>query len=134
MLIYEGDAFNRTLVERARRRLTALDFFEKIDFQEEEGSAPDKINLIVVVQEKSTGKISFSVGYSTYEQVIGSVELSERNFMGRGQYRETEHDLELQAAAGRLQLHRTLFHGHADFGRHRSFCHARSDNIEYVVL
>ncbi|MEP7172745.1 MAG: outer membrane protein assembly factor BamA [Aestuariivirga sp.] len=86
LLIYEGDAFNRTLIERARRRLTSLDFFDKIEFQEEEGSAPDKINLIVVVQEKSTGKISFSLGYSTYEQVIGSVELSERNFMGRGQY------------------------------------------------
>jgi outer membrane protein insertion porin family len=86
LLIYEGDAFNRTLVERARRRLTSLDFFEKIDFQEEEGSAPDKINLIVAVTEKSTGKISFSVGYSTVEQVIGSVELSERNLLGRGQF------------------------------------------------
>ena len=86
LLIYEGDAFNRTLVERARRRLTSLDFFEKIDFQEEEGSAPDKINLIVVVTEKSTGKISFSIGYSSTEQVVGSVELSERNLMGRGQY------------------------------------------------
>ncbi len=86
LMIYEGDAFNRTLIERARRRLTSLDFFDKIEFQEEEGSAPDKINLIVVVQEKSTGKISFSVGYSSTEQVIGSVELSERNFMGRGQF------------------------------------------------
>ncbi len=86
LLIYEGDAFNRTLVERARRRLTALDFFEKIDFQEEDGSAPDKINLVVLVTEKSTGKISFSVGYSSTEQVVGSVALSERNLMGRGQY------------------------------------------------
>ena len=86
LLIYEGDAFNRTLIERARRRLTALDFFEKIDFQEEEGSAADKINLVVVVTEKSTGKISFSIGYSSVEQVVGSVELSERNLMGRGQY------------------------------------------------
>ena len=86
LLIYEGDAFNRTLVERARRRLTALDFFEKIDFQEEEGSAPDKINLIVAVTEKSTGKISFSVGYSSTEQIVGSVELSERNLLGRGQF------------------------------------------------
>ena len=55
LLMYEGDAFNRTLIDRARRRLTALDFFDKIEFQEEEGSAPDKIKLIVVVQEKSTG-------------------------------------------------------------------------------
>ena len=86
LLIYEGDAFNRTLIERARRRLMALDFFEKIDFQEEEGSAADKINLVVVVTEKSTGKISFSIGYSSVEQVVGSVELSERNLLGRGQY------------------------------------------------
>ncbi len=86
LLIYEGDAFNRALIERARRRLMALDFFEKIDFQEEEGSAADKINLVVVVTEKSTGKISFSIGYSSVEQIVGSVELSERNLLGRGQY------------------------------------------------
>ena len=41
--LYEGDAYNRTLIERARRRLTALDFFEKIDFREEEGSAPTRL-------------------------------------------------------------------------------------------
>ena len=86
LLIYEGDAFNRSLVERARRRLTALDFFDKIDFREEQGSAPDKINLIVEVAEKSTGKISFSVGYSSTEKVVGSVELTERNLLGKGQY------------------------------------------------
>ncbi len=86
LLIYEGDAFNRSLVERARRRLTALDFFDKIDFREEEGTAPDKINLIVEVSEKSTGKISFSVGYSSTEKVVGSVELTERNLLGKGQY------------------------------------------------
>ena len=61
--LFEGDAFNRVLVDRARRRLTALDFFEKIDFREEEGSAPDKIVLVVDVQEKSTGSINFSIGY-----------------------------------------------------------------------
>ena len=86
LLIYEGDAFNRSLVERARRRLTALDFFDMIDFREEEGTAPDKINLIVEVSEKSTGKISFSVGYSSTEKVVGSVELTERNLLGKGQY------------------------------------------------
>jgi outer membrane protein insertion porin family len=86
LLIYEGDAFNRSLIERARRRLTQLDFFDKVEFHEEQGSAPDKINLIVEVAEKSTGKISFSVGYSSTEKVVGSVELTERNLLGKGQY------------------------------------------------
>ena len=35
--LYEGDAFNRVVIERARRRLTALDFFDKIDFTEQAG-------------------------------------------------------------------------------------------------
>jgi outer membrane protein insertion porin family len=82
--LYEGDAFNRTLIERARRRLTALDFFEKIDFKEQQGSAPDKVILIVDVQEKSTGSLTFSLGYSTTQAVVGSVQYSERNLFGMG--------------------------------------------------
>jgi outer membrane protein insertion porin family len=83
--IFEGDAYNRVLIDRARRRLTALDFFEKIDFREEPGSAPDKVALVVEVVEKSTGAVNFSIGYSTAEAVVGGVSISERNLMGRGQ-------------------------------------------------
>ena len=82
--LFEGDAFNRVLVDRARRRLTALDFFDKIDFREDPGSAPDKIVLVVAVTEKSTGSINFSVGYSTTDGIVGSVSLQERNFLGKG--------------------------------------------------
>ena len=82
--LYEGDAFNRTLIERARRRLTALDFFSKIEFKEQQGSAPDKIDLIVEVEEKSTGSLTFSIGYSSVEAVVGSVSVAERNLFGRG--------------------------------------------------
>ncbi len=83
--LFEGDAYNRTLVERARRRLTALDFFDKIDFREQEGSAPDKIVLVVDVQEKSTGSLTFSAGYSTTETVVLQVGVEERNLFGKGQ-------------------------------------------------
>ena len=82
--LYEGDAFNPTLVERARRRLTALDYFDKVDFKQVPGSAPDKIILNVDVSEKSTGQLSFSVGYSTTETVVGTIEYSERNLFGMG--------------------------------------------------
>ncbi|NNE24295.1 MAG: outer membrane protein assembly factor BamA [Rhizobiales bacterium] len=83
--LVEGDAYNRILIERSRRRLTGLDFFEKIDFREKPGSAPDKLVLEIYVEEKSTGTINFSAGYSTVEQVIGSVNVTERNLLGRGQ-------------------------------------------------
>lgn len=82
--LFEGDAFNRALVERARRRLTSLDYFERIEFKETEGSAPDKIVLVVEVAEKSTGSLTFSIGYSSVETVVGTVSLAERNLFGKG--------------------------------------------------
>jgi outer membrane protein insertion porin family len=82
--LYEGDAFNRTLIERARRSLTALDFFERVDFKESEGSSADKVVLTVEVVEKSTGSLTFSIGYSSVETVVGSVGLAERNLFGKG--------------------------------------------------
>lgn len=85
MRLVEGDAYNRILVDRARRRLTALDYFEKIDIREEPGSAADLVVLVIEVQEKSTGSIAFSAGYSSTETVIGSISIQERNFLGRGQ-------------------------------------------------
>jgi outer membrane protein insertion porin family len=84
LLLFEGDAYNRVVVERARRRLTALDFFEKIDFRDEEGSAPDRVVLVVEVREKSTGSVNFSIGYSTTDYVVGSISVQERNFLGKG--------------------------------------------------
>jgi outer membrane protein insertion porin family len=83
--LFEGDAYNRVLVERGRRRLTSLDFFEKIDMREEPGSAPDKVVLIVEVVEKSTGSLNLTAGYSTSDGVIGGISVSERNLLGRGQ-------------------------------------------------
>jgi outer membrane protein insertion porin family len=83
--IFEGDAYNKSLVERARRRLLALDFFEKIEFAEREGSAGDKVVLVLEVVEKSTGSINFSAGYSSVETIVAGIEVSERNLFGRGQ-------------------------------------------------
>jgi outer membrane protein insertion porin family len=83
--LYEGDAYNRILVDRGRRRLVALDFFEKVDIKEEPGSASDRLVLIVEVVEKSTGSLNLSIGYSTSEGVIGAIGVTERNLLGRGQ-------------------------------------------------
>jgi outer membrane protein insertion porin family len=85
MRLYEGDAYNRVLVDRARRRLVALDFFEKVDFREEPGTASDKVVLYVEVVEKSTGSLNLSAGYSTTEGVVAGVSLTERNLLGKGQ-------------------------------------------------
>ena len=82
----EGDAFNRLLVEAARRRLRALGFFKTVDIDTEPGSAPDRVVIDVKVVEQPTGELSFGLGYSTSEGVIGDISVTERNLLGKGQY------------------------------------------------
>jgi outer membrane protein insertion porin family len=82
----EGDAFNRLLVEAAKRRLRALGFFKTVDIDTEPGSSPDRVIINVKVVEQPTGELSFGVGYSTAEGVIGDISVTERNLMGKGQY------------------------------------------------
>ncbi|WP_242390366.1 outer membrane protein assembly factor BamA [Polymorphum gilvum] len=82
----EGDAFNRVLLDKAERRLRNLGFFKEVRVTTERGSAPDRVIINVTVEEQPTGEISFGVGYSTTDGIIGDVSLSEKNFLGRGQY------------------------------------------------
>ena len=85
MLVTEGDAYNRVLVDRSKVRVRALGFFKDVDIQQQPGSAPDKTVLRVVVTEQPTGELSFSLGYSSVDQVVADIGISERNFRGRGQ-------------------------------------------------
>jgi len=84
--LVEGDAYNRLLVNRARKRLVGLGFFKKVDIQREPGSASDRVVLNVILVEQSTGELSIGGGYSTNEGVIGDISIKERNLMGRGQF------------------------------------------------
>ncbi|MCA1297127.1 outer membrane protein assembly factor BamA [Stappia indica] len=82
----EGDAFNRVLIDKAERRLKDLQFFKNVRITTARGSAPDRIIVNVDVEEQPTGEVGFGVGYSTSDGVIGDVTISERNFLGRGQF------------------------------------------------
>lgn len=82
----EGDAYNRLLVDAARRRLVRLQYFKKVTINNEPGSAPDRVILIVRVTEQATGELSLGGGWSSNSGPILDVSLSERNLLGRGQF------------------------------------------------
>lgn len=83
--ISEGDAYNRVLVARAERRLRELGYFSTVQISAEPGSAPDKVVLVVFVQDQATGSFSVAAGVSTSDGFIAEVALEETNFLGRGQ-------------------------------------------------
>ena len=84
--IGEGDAYNKALIDRAERRLNSLGYFKKVKITNEQGSAPDRVIVVVDVEDQPTGSLSVSGGYSTADGFIAEVAVSESNFMGRGQY------------------------------------------------
>lgn len=82
----EGDAFNSFRVKRSRDRIQSLGFFQdKLEIEQKRGSAPDKVILEANVEEKSTGELQVSAGYSSLERFIVNLAITERNFMGKGQ-------------------------------------------------
>ena len=96
----EGDPFNRSMVIRGRTAIDALGYFSRVDVTTAPGSAPDKIVLNINVEESSTGEYGATAGYSTNDGILGELSLTERNFLGRGQY--------LRAAIGASQSGRTF--------------------------
>ncbi|HUX78979.1 MAG TPA: outer membrane protein assembly factor BamA [Alphaproteobacteria bacterium] len=80
----EGDPYNSVKIKRSEQRIENLDFFKKVEIKREETAAPDKIDLKVEVEDKPTGSVQFSAGYSTTDGPLASVTMNERNLMGRG--------------------------------------------------
>ena len=84
--INEGDAFNALKVKRSQDRLQSLGFFQdKLEVKQSQGSAPDRVILGVDLEEKSTGELQLSAGYSSLEKLIIAASIAQRNFMGKGQ-------------------------------------------------
>ncbi|WP_041558841.1 outer membrane protein assembly factor BamA [Novosphingobium sp. PP1Y] len=82
----EGDAFNSLQVKRSTNRIKSLGYFqEKFEVEQKPGSADDRIILEANVEEKPTGELQLSAGFSSLESFIFQASIRQRNFRGRGQ-------------------------------------------------
>jgi outer membrane protein insertion porin family len=82
--IVEGDKFSETSLERSRRRVTALGYFERVDLTtQDEGT--DRISVLVEVAEKPTGTFQVGAGFSSIENFIATAQIQQANLFGNGQ-------------------------------------------------
>jgi len=82
--IAEGDAYNKSLIDRAERRLKNLNYFKTVNITTKPGSAADRVVLDVEVAEQSTGEFNIAGGYSTTDGLLVEVKLGDSNFLGSG--------------------------------------------------
>ncbi|MBF0123488.1 MAG: outer membrane protein assembly factor BamA [Candidatus Omnitrophica bacterium] len=78
--MYPGDQFDGVKMRRSKERLNNLGYFEEVGFDIQDTGDPQQKDLVVDVKEAKTGSFSFGGGYSTVDQLIGFVELEQRNF------------------------------------------------------
>lgn len=97
--VAEGAPVNAVMIERGRKRVQALGFFKSVAVKNRTGSAPDQAVITIAVVEQESNDLSFGVGYSMQDGVVGDISLVERNFLGNGQWVR----LKLEGSLTRLQ-------------------------------
>ena len=86
MRLAEGDAFNDFQIKRSQDRINSLGFFQdKFEIKRTPGSTPDRIVLEAPVEEKATGQLQLSAGFSSLERFIIQASIAQNNFRGKGQ-------------------------------------------------
>lgn len=82
----EGDPFSSIRVKRSRDRIQSLGYFQDdLEIEQTQGSAPDRVILGLDVEERSTGSLQLSAGFSSLERFLINLAIEQRNFMGKGQ-------------------------------------------------
>ncbi|MGJ4906532.1 outer membrane protein assembly factor BamA [Bradyrhizobium sp. HKCCYLS2033] len=82
--VSEGDAYNRTLIDRAERRLRNLNYFKTVKISTRPGSARDRVVLDVEAVDQATGDFNVSGGYSSTDGLLAEVKIGDRNVLGTG--------------------------------------------------
>jgi len=82
--LHEGELYTLQKKERSRQKLVNLGYFETVNLTTQPGTDKTKIVVNVEVTEKPTGLFSIGGGYSSVDSFIGTIDLAQRNFLGRG--------------------------------------------------
>ncbi len=81
LLIAPTDEYNTIKVRKSQSRLMALDYFEDADFRNTASDlGPDYKDITIALQEKPTGQVQFGAGFSSIDNLVGFVEVTQKNF------------------------------------------------------
>ena len=128
LLLGPGDVFDRNKLYDSLWRIKMLGHFEDVqalfpDQQED----PDVVDLTIEVKERKTGQASFSAGYSSASGFMGGVEVSDTNFLGRGE------TVRLRLSAGQKQTEYDAEFYEPYLDRHRTSLDVRAYNTRTLV-
>ena len=81
LAVSPGEVFDMVRVKLSKQRLEGLGYFGRVDTRPEATTiSTDRKNLIVDVDEKTTGHVSLGAGFSSVDSLVGIAEYNEGNF------------------------------------------------------
>ncbi|MCH9613962.1 MAG: Outer membrane protein assembly factor BamA [Chlamydiia bacterium] len=87
-LLTPGEVFDSRRLKATQDRLMAVGYFKSVNVYsvptEDPSLGPDYRDVVIEVDETSTGSLSFFVGASSIDSVFGGLDLAENNFNYRG--------------------------------------------------
>jgi len=81
----EGELFDSEKLRRSRQRINNLALFESVDIEQRSRKEEDLLDIETKVVERNTGQLSFSLGYSSIENLIIQGQVKWMNLLGMGQ-------------------------------------------------
>lgn len=82
--VYEGEWYSASDLRISEQRVNALGFFEKAQVTTKQGTAPDRMAIVLDVKEKSTGTFQLGAGFSNAENILFTGQIAYNNFLGLG--------------------------------------------------
>ena len=75
-----GDLYNTVYADASKKRLEGLNYFSKVDISPSDTLVPGRKDMSIVLEEKRTGELSFGLGFSSVDKLIGQATLTQGNF------------------------------------------------------
>jgi outer membrane protein insertion porin family len=88
---YESSWFSQEKIDLSKQRLNRTQYFEAVNVETPiVPGNPDQVDINVLLKETNTGKFQIGAGVSSSEGIVGSLSLSQSNFLGTGNTISTE--------------------------------------------
>ncbi len=80
LAVTPGEIYDSVRADQSKKRLENLQYFEKVDISPQDTTVPNRKNMVVTVEEKRTGSVTFGAGFSSVDSLLGFVEITQGNF------------------------------------------------------
>lgn len=100
--VLPGEVYNEVRVRTSESRVRNLNYFSFVNTYPEATAVSNRFNLVFDLEEQRTGQLMFGAGFSSIDNLIGYVELTQANFdlMGWPRFTGGGQRLRLRAQIG----------------------------------